>query len=70
MNLKKARIFFVPCPVEINDIYFTKVVNALWNGDVIQKNNENDEIECEQSSYPWSVYVQTCFIRCSILSNS
>ena len=70
MNLKKASISLVSCPVVINDIHSTKVVNALWNGYLIQKNNENNEVECKLSSYPRSVYVQTYFIRCSILSNS
>ena len=36
----------VPFPVKINDIH-AKVVNALWNGELIQKNNENNEIDCE-----------------------
>jgi hypothetical protein len=45
VNLRKARIFHFSFLWKY--MTFAKVVNALWNGDLIQKNNVNNEIDCE-----------------------
>lgn len=68
-KLKQVKTSLVHFRVEATD-YSQKVVNALWIGDLIQKNNDNDEIECEYNFHPYSAYAHTRSFRCSILSNS
>lgn len=45
----RKRTDLVSCPTELKAVFHLSVVNHIWQGSIVQKNNENHDIDCKQS---------------------